>query len=399
MFYLGAAVLLLGAAGTLLWALLRPVGQGAPRQRREDTVRALYQDRLQELKAEADARGVSDADREAMEAELGAVLLAEYREQVGEASGARRGSPALIAGSVLVVLALSVGIYAIVGDPGADELAGARHVMMLDPHTQSEEIALWRDRLAARVAARPGEAESWYMLGHTELLLGDYQQAAEAFAVAHAQVGPDPGLDLAWLQARYMAAGGVMDAQTREIAERVLDRDPGQPLVLELFALDAFRQSDFREAVSLLNRALSAPLGDTQRASLQSGLDEARKRLGELKPSIDVAVSASPAPPSRATLFVIARPVGGGMPYAVVRRPAPALPLTVRLDDAVSMNPAAALSKAGEVEVVVRLSLTGAPMSHPGDWEWHSDPIRVADLPTPLRLNVELEPPPDAAGA
>jgi len=89
--------------------------------------------------------------------------------------------------------------------------------------------------------------------------------------------------------------------------------------------------------------------------------------------------------------------VGGGMPYAVVRRPAATLPASIRLDDAVSMNPSLGLSAIaeakGEVEVVVRLSLTGAPMSHPGDWEWHSSAISLAALDAPLTLDVTLSPP------
>jgi len=393
MFYAGAAALLLSAVAVLLWALLKPLAPAAPRRLREDTVRALYQDRLAELDAEARAGQVSEADRQVIEAELGAVLLADYQSQGGEPPPEGRAPRALLVGSVILALALSVGVYLIVGDPGAEAFAGSRAIMALDPHTQADELGRWRDKLAARVAARPGESESWFMLGHTELMLGHYQQAAEAFAVAHAQVGPDPGLDLAWMQARYMAAGGTIDAQTRQIGERVLEQDPGQPLVLELLALDAFRNGDFQSAVSQLNRALSAPVSGQQRASLEAGLKEARKRLGDLEPSIDVQVSTSAAPPARATLFVIARPVGGGMPFAVVKRPMPELPTSVRLDDAVSMNPAAALSRAGDVEVVVRLSLTGAPMSHPGDWEWHSEPIRLAERTEPVRLEVALAPP------
>jgi hypothetical protein len=85
------------------------------------------------------------------------------------------------------------------------------------------------------------------------------------------------------------------------------------------------------------------------------------------------------------------------MPYAVVRRPAATLPVSIRLDDAVSMSPAQALSTAaeadGEVEVVVRLSLSGAPMSHPGDWEWQSPVIDLPGLDGPLELDVTLSPP------
>ncbi|MFW6094734.1 MAG: c-type cytochrome biogenesis protein CcmI/CycH, partial [Pseudomonadota bacterium] len=100
------------------------------------------------------------------------------------------------------------------------------------------------------------------------------------------------------------------------------------------------------------------------------------------------------------TGFVIARPPGGGMPYAVVRRPAGALPLEVRLDDDASMTRERSLSDAQEVEVVVRLSRSGRPTASPGDWEWRSDVLEPAGRGEPVRLEARLAPlAGDAGGA
>ncbi|MFM8354900.1 MAG: hypothetical protein ACKOBM_08340, partial [Gammaproteobacteria bacterium] len=132
-----------------------------------------------------------------------------------------------------------------------------------------------------------------------------------------------------------------------------------------------------------------------------AGLDAARARIEPLLPRIDVAVDAPPDAPRGATLFVIARPPGGGMPFAVVRRPASQMPTAVVLDDTVSMNPDLPLSRAGAFEVVVRLSLSGTPGAHPGDWEWRSEPLDPAALSAPVPLSVMLAPPaaPGPAGA
>jgi len=397
MFYFAAAGLLLLALLVTLWALLRPVSAAPRRSVRKDTVRALYQDRLAEIERETSAGQVAPEDRAAMEAELGSVLLADFETTPEPAAPAARLNRMFLVTTPVLAVAAAISIYLLTGDPGADQLRGGRALMSLDPHADRAELLVWRDRLADRVAMRDQDTESWYLLGHTQLLLGEYENAAASFAVAHAQIGPDPGLDMAWLQALYMAKGGALDPQTRAIAERVLERNPSQPLVLELFAVDAFRSERYAEAVSLLNRALSGAVSASQRAALSAGMVEARKRLGNLEPSLDVNIAASAETPRGATLFVIARPVGGGMPYAVVRRPAATLPASIRLDDAVSMNPSLGLSAIaeakGEVEVVVRLSLTGAPMSHPGDWEWHSSAISLAALDAPLTLDVTLSPP------
>ena len=97
--------------------------------------------------------------------------------------------------------------------------------------------------------------------------------------------------------------------------------------------------------------------------------------------------------PAERTLFVIARPPGGGMPYAVVRRPGPDFPAQVRLDDLVSMNPAAPLSSAPAVEVIVRASVTGTARRSPDDWQWSSKTLSFADGQRQHSLVAELSPP------
>ncbi|MDA1077118.1 MAG: hypothetical protein O3A63_20585, partial [Proteobacteria bacterium] len=129
--------------------------------------------------------------------------------------------------------------------------------------------------------------------------------------------------------------------------------------------------------------------------SLLAALAGARAQLGDQPGAIDVTLNATQTPPAGSTLFVIARPPGGGMPYAVVRRPAHPLPPKVRLDDLVSMNPALPISAAGTVEIVARISFSGAPTSHPGDWEWRSEPFSPGQSGSmePIQLNATLAPP------
>ncbi|MDH3641040.1 MAG: c-type cytochrome biogenesis protein CcmI [Gammaproteobacteria bacterium] len=402
-FWIIACLLIVGAVLLTVWPLARADGGGRGRALRANTVRALYQQRLRELDDEVAGGALAADAREEVAEELGAALLGDYQADAEASAPAASASdaPAKVLALVLAVLlpALSLGLYLKVGEPTADNVIGAESLLSLDPNTQSAEIERWRDRLAQRVEARPEDAQSWYLLGHARLQMADYQRAAEAFAMAHALHGVDPTIDVYWLQARYLAAGGVIDDGTRGIAQRLLETTPNHPMVLEMFAIDAFRSGEFRRAVDFLNRALAGNLNPTQRAALATGLKQARAQLGDLQPSLDVAVSAAGSPPAGATLFVIARPPGGGMPYAVVRRPAAQLPASVRLDDAVSMNPAQALSQASQVEVVVRLSMSGSAMAQPGDWEWRSATVDIPDLDAPLQLEALLQAPEPAASS
>jgi len=255
------------------------------------------------------------------------------------------------------------------------------------------KLAQWRVMLEGRVSAHPDDGQSWYLLGHIHLKQKSYAQAASAFGSAHAVVGDDPSVDLYWLHARYLAAGGMLDDTSRDIAERILARQPNQPQVLEMLAVDGFRGGRFREVVGLLDRALSEVQDPGQRMALRAGLEQARAQLGDLVPGIDVSIEYGEVPPEGAVLFVIARPVGGGMPLTVVRRPLDEPPPHIRLDDAVSMNPAVPLSSVDTVEVVVRVSLAGTVMAHPGDWEWRSQPLALSVAQRVLNLTVSLSPP------
>jgi len=410
MIELYAGLLVLLALGLALLPFIRP--RTGARQDRARTIRAIYRGRLDELDAEVVSGQLNIDTRSELEQELGAALIDDFAATSTENALDGIGSggietpefglePEKSRWAWLVVAGLlplaSSAIYLSLGDPGAMDLKGAEVVLQLDTQNHGGILSEWQDKLSLRVAAKPRDAQSWYLLGHVELKLNNYQRAAEAFAEAHSFHRTDISIDLYWLQARYLAASGQIDQGTSDIGRRILKTVPNQPLVLEMFAIDAYRSGNFKEAVTFLNRALTNSLAPGQREALSSGFAAARAKLGDLKPSVDVEVlveeEAEDQIPEGATLFVIARPLGGGMPFAVVRRPSVKLPLTVRLDDAVSMNPAVGLSQAGEIEVVVRLSRSGAAMAQPGDWEWRSDPIKLAELDHPLRLVASLNPP------
>ena len=400
MFWVLAALLGLAGAGFTALPFFRS-GRGGVE--RDATLRELYRQRLDELDHETRSGVLEVGERPAMEAELGRALLDEFGDE--SLASDRRGSTEfatsaakesqgwawLTAGFAAPLAAIA--LYFSLGEPDAVMLADASKVMHLNAAEDRIELDRWRALLGDRVQQRPGDAGSWFLLGRIYLIDEDFAAAAAAFERAHALTGEDPGIDLHWLQARYLAAGGRLDERAAAIAERILAQTPDQPMVLELLGLEAFRRADYREAVALFNRALSNPLDALPRRVLMTGFAEARARLGDLRPAIDVSVTAKAPPPDGATLFVIARPPGGGMPYAVLRRPASQLPDTFRLDDAVSMNPAMPLSMAEQIEVVVRVSRAGTATAHPGDWQWRSEPLAVADAEAPIALQSEIEPP------
>lgn len=396
MFYLAAGLLVILALAFALWPLAWAGAAARPRSNRSAVMRALYRDRVAELEAETAAGQLDAETRSKVVDELSANLLEEYQaagsaaqpEPAGQSSAGLRRTFWLL---LILLPAAGIGVYLSAGEPDAMTLAGASEVLRLDPEADRDRIEGWRGHLARRVEARPEDGQSWYLLGVSRLQLGEFGAAADAFSRAHRHMGSDPHVSLYWLQARYLAAGGRMDERSRALAEQVLEARPSQPLVLEMLAFDAYRRGDYQTAVTQLNQALNNPLPGRQRAALLGALEQARGRMGTLSPTIDVAVTAPPGAPRSGTLFVIARPPGGGMPYAVVRRPAEALPLSVRLDDTVTMS-GLKLSNAEQIQVVVRLSRSGNPTAGPGDWEWQSRTLEPGEAGEPLTLQANLAP-------
>ena len=401
MLWITTGGLLALALAFALWPFLRASRAQVPGDDvtgdRRAAMRALYRDRVAEIERETGAGQLDPEIRQEVEAELGANLLDEFRhaDEPGAAAAAppARGLGGALWATLGVLPLLAVVIYLTVGEPDAVDLAGASEVVRLDPQADRTELERWRDRLTERVARHPDDGQSWYLLGVARLQLGRFAPAAEAFATASARIGTDPGIDIYWLQARYLADGGTLGPEARAIAARVLASRPNHPLVLEMYAIDAFRAGDYREAAAHLNQALSNDLSDTQAEALLAGLAQARSRMTPLSPSVTVSVAAAAGAPPQATVFVIARPPGGGMPYAVVRRPARLLPLDVTLDDTVSMSPARPLSGAEAFEVVVRLSRSGTAAPAPGDWEWRSEVLRTGELGSAAELDARLRPP------
>ena len=277
--------------------------------------------------------------------------------------------------------------YSLLVDTDRNRLRGAEAVLTLDAAQDQEELGHWRVLLEGYTAKHPEDGQIQFLLGQTYLKQSEYALAASAFAYAHEASPGDLNVRVYWLQARFLAARGRLDETARTLANDILADSPNLPVVLEILALDAAGRSQPSDAVAYLNRSLAGLRDPTRVVSLVTAIKELRKRFTE--PGIDVRVEAEGDIPHGATVFVVARPVGGGMPYAVVRRPAMLLPLDVRLDDLVSMSEARTLSAADEYEVLVRLSLTGQAIAQPGDWQWLSPPLSGITSTTSTETSAE----------
>ena len=345
---------------------------------------ALFSDRRREIEVEARVLGVGDDDIVALQEEL-ALELIDSTGDPSAAAEAHAGRPPLLpllVGAVVCAL-VALGLYGLWGEPDAPVLATATDLMVAEEGSP-EALADLERALLGRLERKPDDADGWFHLGHLRMRTSDHGGAADAFASLHELTGGNEQIDSAWAQASFLAAGGTVDAATREVVERVFAVRPEHPHMLELLAMDAIRRTSFVDAAGFLDRALRQSLPNDRRMLLEETLALTRMRLDAARAFIEVTVEVSGSPPPWLTVF--ARPVSGSMPLAVVRRPALAQQ-TLTLDDAVSMNPELPLSAGGPVEVVARLSQTGAATDR--DAEAVSEPVDPATQPR-VHLTVAL---------
>ena len=252
------------------------------------------------------------------------------------------------------------------------------------PHASERSLEVLRDALVARLGRQPHDGASLFHLGHLRIRMRDYEGAAESFSRLR-DLTPEPEVDAAWTQARYLADGGRVLPETRAVIDRVIAAEPDHPMMLELLTMDAMRRNAPAEASRHLARLLEVTPAGPRRDLFGQALALAHERMLEGGPGaapreaaaaatggVELTVSLSPdlEVPANAPVFVIARAAsGGGPPYAVRRLTVAGLPARLELHDGHAMVPGRHLSGLDTFELVARVGVSGSPTRTTGDFE------------------------------
>lgn len=282
--------------------------------------------------------------------------------------------PGISSSAVIVVVAVSVGLYAWLGSPDVPSGRG-----------QQPDIGQMVSSLAARLEAQPDDVNGWKMLGRSYMTLGNFPAAVTAYEKAvelESALNAQTLVDLAVAVAQ--ADGQQLTARAVSAFENALAIDSNHPEALFYGGIAAFNRGDETLAADRWERLLATDPPSEVRAILEERIavwrgeplpeqqfatppEPAREAI--VNASISVADTARQALPQGATVFVIARdPAQPSPPIAVTRRPLSELPAVISLGDRDSMIPGRTLSAFSEFELVVRASATGNPAQGPGDW-------------------------------
>lgn len=285
--------------------------------------------------------------------------------------------------SIVVVLAISAGLYSQIGSPDAQAV-----------QSEMSSIEEMVDSLAARLQQDPNDVRGWKMLGRSYSVLQRYGDAAAAYERAVALENSSDGQTLVDLgEAVLMGNGGAINPRAEQLFENAVTISPGNPKALFYSGYAAGERGDRTLAADRWETLLSvAPSPDIE------GL--LRQKIGEWRgiseDAVQVQTQAAPAPSGLTVLvsldpaaqqavqadnivFIIARdPAAPAPPIAAVRRVVGDLPMQVELTDANAMIPGRSLTSFENIEIVARVSLSGQPVARSGDW-FGSRQIRTSE--------------------
>lgn len=301
-------------------------------------------------------------------------------------------------GAFVVVVGASA--YAWIGHPQAwsDSPEPARALATTPdkaPHpTDQAQIEAMVSTLADKLKKDPDNAEGWAMLARSHAVLGRFDRADEAYRKARALRPEDAQLLADHADTLAVLNGRQLGGEPAKLIEQALNIDPRNFKALSLAGTIAFQGGQHARAVELWQRSLaSAPTDNPALVEqIKAGLEEARA-LADLpgKPASSAAsgvttvsgrVDIDPALrsklPAEATVFIHARAAQGPkMPLAIIRKQVKDLPTRFTLSDAQSMSGNLKISGFEQLVVAARVSLSGEALPKPGDWEGHSETVRL----------------------
>lgn len=408
-FFIVATVLLLMAVALVAYPLIR--GRESGPEASDDQVIGLARERLEELKQKRHSGEISEEEYAERVSDVEAQLSDDLhdrdpsREPRNPGGGRWAGFAA-----VIFIPVLSGLLYLAIGQPQAltsDTRTTARNAAAGD--MSASDINDMVSRLARRLEENPDDAEGWFMLGRSYMVLNRYDDAADAFSRLRGLVGDVPEVLVREATALAMTRGGALSGEPTRLVQRVLDQQPDHPQALWMAATAAYQSGDYGTALEYYRRVepmvegeqLQQVRGMIEELALKGGEDQTT--AGTDKPaedpatppagaaaSLQVNVALAPSMQGDAaaqdTVFIFARAVDGPpMPLAVVRKTVADLPVTVTLDDSQAMTPQFRLSEFERVTVSARISSSGEPVAQPGDLEGESPP-----LPTDTSDTIEV---------
>jgi cytochrome c-type biogenesis protein CcmH len=249
---MGLALAMLGLTTFAVVLLLAPLILRGRRAASRDAYNlAVYRDQLAELERDV-ARGIiGPGEAAAAKAEIGRRILA-----LTPAAMPARSSVVsiMVAAAAIIVLPFAAWtIYWQLGSPGLpDQPFAARGVSggdiagKTDPHLEMAEAMR---KLGEHLEAHPDDLKGWLLLARSDIDLGRYPDAVEAYRHAADLSGQNPDIVGDWGEAQILAAGGTVTPAAQQALKTALADPESAPRSRYYLALAKLQAGEAKAAL------------------------------------------------------------------------------------------------------------------------------------------------------
>lgn len=235
---------------------------------------AIFRDQLAELAQEKVEGTLTDADFEASQRELQRRLLEEVPADGQGTGGSRLPSRKTAIALALLLPAMALGGYSLLGNPKAlDPTFAAPR-----PQMTVAQIEGMVTKLAERLKANPDDMQGWLMLARSYKAMGRYAEAANAYRKAEKVVMQDAGLLADYAEAIAMGSATGMNGKPRELVDQALKLDAENPQALLLAGVAAMQAGNRVEALRHWEKLLPMLEPDSEiEAKLKRSIDKLKQ--------------------------------------------------------------------------------------------------------------------------
>ena len=306
---IGLAIALVGLTSLALAILLVPLLLRRHADASRETYNlAVYRDQLAEVERDLGRGLLSPEQAEAARAEIGRRILALPPAQTSASSAS--SAPFAVATIAVLLLPFAAWlVYAQLGSPAlpdqpfAERAAAAKAVASGVQHLDlGKAIA----KIRAHLQDHPEDLTGWLLLARTEISVGQYAEAADAYRHAADLSGHRADILGDWGEAQVLAAGGTVTPAAREAFQAALADKESAPRSRYYLALAQSQQGDTKAALQgWVDLAGDSPADAEWLPLLRQRIAEAATTLGvdpaSLKTSSGMPSPAAVAATAQAT--------------------------------------------------------------------------------------------------
>ncbi|MBT4711788.1 MAG: c-type cytochrome biogenesis protein CcmI [Alphaproteobacteria bacterium] len=257
----------------------------------------VYRDQLRELQEDVE-RGVVTKEQEASaRLEIDRRILGVSETQYRRTGEMPKWQMAVAL--AILVPAVSVGLYWVLGAPGVDDQPFADRAPIIQEAPIPQEVLDFIAEQTAMLEINPEDGEGWMLLGRAHAFTGDFEQSVSAFRRAIALGLTDADTQMEMVEGLYNIAGGFITQEAQAAIDAALVADPTHPGARFYQGLALSQSERTQEAfdvwISLAaDTPADAPWWPFLRQTLQEAADQLGLNLAELMPPPPEAAPQSP---------------------------------------------------------------------------------------------------------